>query len=59
MLKMFMVTAATMFIANQAAALNPLARKLLKGSVMQPVDGGAGSGKTGFPSVAKQKTLFA
>ena len=57
MIKMFVVTAGVMFLANQAAAMNPMARKLLKGAVLTPVD--AGSGKPGYPSVAKQRTLFA
>ena len=57
MIKMMMVTAGVMFLANQAAAMNPMARKLLKGAVLTPVD--AGSGKPGYPSVAKQRTLFA
>lgn len=57
MIKMMMVTAGVMFVANQLAAMNPMARKLLKGAVLTPVDEGAG--KTGYPSVAKQRTLYA
>jgi len=42
-LKMALVTMAMMFVANQAAAMNPTLRKLLKGEALAPVSGGAGT----------------
>ena len=36
-MKMALVTMATMFALNQIAAMNPMARKLIKGTVVAPV----------------------
>jgi len=36
-LKMALVTMGTMWALNQLAAMNPMARKLIKGSVVAPV----------------------
>ena len=36
-LKMALVTVGVMFVANRLAALNPTARKLLKGQAVTPV----------------------
>ncbi|MFH1931052.1 MAG: hypothetical protein ABIN18_05625 [Pseudomonadota bacterium] len=36
-LKMVLVTMGTMWALNQLAAMNPMARKLIKGSVVAPV----------------------
>jgi len=36
-MKMMLVTMGTMWALNQAAAMNPTARKLIKGTVVAPV----------------------
>lgn len=38
--KMALVTMGTIFVANQIAAINPTARKILKGGLLQPVGAG-------------------
>ena len=37
-LKMSMITMGVIFAANQLAGLNPMARRVLKGSVVAPVE---------------------
>ena len=44
-MKMMIVTMGTMWALNQAAAMSPMARKLIKGTVVAPVTN-AGAGYT-------------
>ena len=44
-MKMALVTMGTMWALNQLAAINPMARKLIKGAVVAPVTN-AGAGYT-------------
>lgn len=41
-MKMMIVTMGTMWALNQVAAMNPTARRLIKGSVVAPVTNAAG-----------------
>lgn len=41
-MKMALVTMGTMWALNQVAAMNPMARKLIKGTVVAPVTNASG-----------------
>lgn len=40
-LRMSLITVGVMFVANQAAAMNPMLRRVFKGAVVTPVESAA------------------